>query len=392
MARERRARGVPGDGVVRSPLATILITGGCCLFLAGGAIAAAIWNHLTPDVYAEWMTDGIAAVVTPLCLYGVASTIRTRTILYPDRIERIGVFGRFEARRDGVVGYRLGKGSITLCRRSGAGRDITVTAEVVTHPLWLAWLESLPNLEERDAINAHTTLEADPRLGNTPAQRREAVGVFNTWAGWLNVLGAALAGWTIFWPRPYEAAVIVSGLIPVVALAILARWRGLFSLVDEKRGPSLNLFWMLPMLAVGIRAMGDVEMIDWRAPLMTTSGLAVVFGALVWWLDTRGRSILGAIFPGLVALAWGWGVVVMLDVLPDVAPPQRIAARVVEVGSSDDKPIVTLEALAPPHERFEDFDAPQRLPDLVKVGAQACMVTYPGKLGWRYGHVGACEP
>jgi hypothetical protein len=391
MTRELRARGVAVDGVVRSPRSTVLATAAICLIMVGAAVAVAVWNHLAPDVYAEWLTDGIAVIAIVISFYTVVALARSRTILHQDRIELIGIFRRSEVRRDGIVGYRSGHGLITLCRRPGAGRDILVTDEVVMNPLWLAWLESLPNLDERDALNAQVTLEVDPRLGHTPSQRREALGVLGKWAGWLDTFGVALAGWTIFWPRPYEAALIVSGVTPVVTLLLLARWRGLLSLIDESRGPSLNTFWMLPMLAVGIRGMNDVEMIDWHEPLMVAAGVAVVFAALVWWLDTRGRSFLGAIFPGFVALAWAWGVVVMVDVIPDLAPARRIPARVVDVSGKDNKLTVTLEALAPPHERFEDFDLTKRQHRLAKVGAQTCVVVYPGRLGWRYGHVGACK-
>ena len=390
--KERRARGVPADGEVRSPLSTILITSGCCLLIAGGAIAAAVWNRLTPDVYADWLTDTIAVIASLFCLYCVASVIRGRTVLHADRVELVDVFRRKTVRRDQIVGYRIGRGFIVLCRRAGAGRNVSVTAEVVQSPAWVAWLESLPNLDEQDAVNAQATLEADPRLGHTPGQRRAGAERMAKWAGWLNLLGMALAGWAMFWPHPYAVAVLVCGLMPVVALTLLARWRGLFSMIEEARGPSLNTFWLTPGLAVGIRGMVDVQMIDWHAPLLTAAGIAAVFTALVWWLDVRGRGVLGMIVPFLVGLAWAWGGVVTADVLLDFAKPQRIPARVVEVSGKADDPSVTLEALAPPHERFEDFDTPRPLPGVAKVGTRTCVVVYPGRFGWRYGWVGRCKP
>lgn len=393
MARVRRARGVTPDGDVQSSPSTVWITTISSALLAVGMAAIAVWNYRDPEMYAETMTNMIAAGFCVLALYMSIAVRVARTRLLADRVERRGVFGLIALKRSDVIGFRVVASALQLCVRPGAGKDLQITQEVLLNPVWIAWLETLTNLDEQDALARQVELEADDRFGHTVAQRRETVVRLSKVSGWITLGAFGIGGWLLFWPRPYELAIIVNVLAPLVALAAVARWRGVFSVAENNSGADISSLWLIPAMAIGLRAIYDVQTLDWK-PLMVAAGLLTLpMVALVWVLDRRARSWWMALFSAFVAIWWAWGLASLANALLDKSSPEKVTTIVTERnGEEDDDPTVTLQTLQPPRETFEDVNIPSKLFAAARRGSVICMAVYKGRFGWRWGYVRDCLP
>jgi hypothetical protein len=362
-------------------------------------IGAAIWNHLTPDVHADGLTDFIAVAFTLAAVYTIASVRVGYTRLLSDRVEHRELFRERVLPRVQVAGYRPQLATKLICLVAVPGaKDLVVPLHVVENPVWTAWLDTLKDLDVEDHNAAIEVLETDARLGRNPDQRLRTLGSLHRLTARLSWGGLALAIWLFIYPRPYELAILVGVVTPLIALAVASLWPGLVVLVSgEDNDPHVSLaaFWLAPSLALGLRAMLDIHAIDWLAPI----GLGAVLAAAPFALALRIEKAAGhpwrALYSAIAALAWGWGTVSLANALFDRAPATIHPATIVELtGAIDKDPGFSLRVTdaAPRLPLLEDLDVSTSRYASAKVGDRACVAIHPGWLGWRSAESIDCPP
>ena len=379
------------DGEVRTPAKTAWGSTVAGAGLAAFTIGAAIWNHLSPDVFADWMTDTIAVIFTLAAAYTIVGVWTSRWRLLPDRVEAKGPFRERSLPRAKIVGYRIVPSqAIRLESVEGRKHGLSVPFYVAENPLWAAWFETLENLDAVEFNKELAVLEKDSRLGATPDRRLETLGSLRRLAYWASLVGLGLALWLMFYPHPYGPAVAGNVIAPLLALAVANRWRGLVNLMgDQNDEPSISLttFWFAPSMVLALRALLDINRIDWIQPLCAGFALAAVPFLLALRAQRTAKHLLVALVLALTALSWGWGTVSLANWFLDDAPPTIHRAVVVDHGgSADDKPTLTLRVVDAGAKLpvFEDFGVSKRRFEASPVGGVACVAIYPGWLGWRY--------
>jgi hypothetical protein len=385
------------DGEARTPVKTAWSSTICGVVLAGGAIAFAVWNHQTSDIYGEWLFDAIAAIFALVAAYTVVGVWTSRWRLLLDRIEVKGPFRERTLLRAKVIGYRvLASQTVHLESVDGPRRGLGVPLHVAGHPVWAAWFESLNNLDAVDYNAELAILEKDARLGANPTVRLETLNSLRRWAGYASWIGLALALWLWVYPRPYDVAVAINILLPLVALTVASRWPGLVTLVrDQEAEPTINLsaFWFIPSGALAVRAMLDFDMIDWIQPLCGGLGLAAIPFLLALRAERAARQPWMALFSAVILLAWGYGTISLANVRLNRAPPKIHRAVVVgHGGSADDDPTLSLRAVDAGANLpvIKDLDVSETRFNASPIGSVACVAIYPGWLGWRSAEIVEC--
>lgn len=365
--------------------------------LAGFMIAGAVWNHLTPDMYAEWLTDLIAVIFTLVAAYTIVGVWTSRWRLLPDRVEAKGPFRERTLPRAKVAGYRLEPSkAIRLESVDGPRQGLSVPLHVVENPVWAAWLDSLTNLDAKAYEAELAILEKDDRLGATPSRRLETLDSLRRLASRASWVAIALALWLMVYPRPYDLAVALNVPLPLLALAVASRWPGLATLIrDPQAEPTVNLsaFWFVPSGALALRVLLDIDMVDWLPALCAGLGLAAIPFLLVLRAERAARQPWMALFSAVVLLGWGWGTVGLANFVLDRAPPTIHRAVVIDHGgSANDDPTLSLRVIDAGAKLpvFEDLDVSARRFKASPVGGVACVAIYPGWLGWRYVWITDC--
>lgn len=385
------------DGEARTPVKTAWSSTICGVVLAGGMIGFAVWNHLTDDVHGEWLLDPIAAIFTLVGAYTIVSVWTSRWRLLPDRIEVKTPFRERTLLRAKVAGYRVAPSqAVHLESADGPRRGLSMPLHVAGNPVWAAWFESLNNLDAVDYNAELAILEKDARLGANPTARLETLNSARRWASRASWIGFAAALWLWVYPHPYDVAVAINILLPLVALTLASRWPGLVTLIrDQEAEPTINLsvFWFIPSGALAVRAMLDIQAVDWIQPLCAAFGLAAIPFLFALRAERAARRPGMAVFSAVILLGWGWGTVSLANFILDRAPPTIHRAVVVDQGgAADDDPTLSLRVIDAGAKLplFENLDVSEARFKASPVGGVACVAIYPGWLGWRYVWITDC--
>ncbi|WGM40721.1 hypothetical protein [Caulobacter sp. NIBR1757] len=218
-----------------------------------------------------------------------------------------------------------------------------------------------------------------------------------TWVRWLNGLSWVLALWLIFWPVPYLPLVIVVGLAPLAFLVAATCWPDWIAVEDgeelsfgRRLGRRLNLtgLWSLAGLATGLRAISDVELVDWGWPLLVCLGLAFPMTAIC--VRAEGRLFSWAtICNAMIALFFSWGAAVQANVLLDPSPGKVEAATIIwREDLNRSGPDISLRLAD--GEEIAHLDVSSAVYEGTIVGGTACLDINPGLFGWRTARIVSC--
>lgn len=369
---------------VRSARSTVVVTATCGLLLGFAATAGATWVHLDPDAHGEPFFWGFVAFAWAFVIYAILNVTRARTRLFEDRVERKDVFRTLVRSRRDIVGWRrLPNRSFLLVARDPA-QSLPVTGEIALNPGWMTWLDSLPDL---DACDRQQALD-DPRLGDDVEQRSVNRAKVKRAAGAANALAIVVALWAMLWPRPYEGAVAAAFALPLAAYAVALRWPGLFGLASEDpSGVRLDLstLLLLPSMAVALRAMLDIHLLDAKPALITGALAALPVWLVLLYVDRSARAWWMAIFSAFVVWGWAGGALVIANSLLDGAAPRLVQTQIVaKRGEPDDETTFDLQETGGSQERFNGVDVSSGAWAAAKVGDRRCVFVHPGLFGWRW--------
>lgn len=200
--------------------------------------------------------------------------------------------------------------------------------------------------------------------------------------------GLALCLWFTFWPTPYLLAFFACAFAPLLATAFAAGRRdvALTKGTDFEVDISLWLFWILPSGTLTLRALRDANTLDWAPALIAGIGVGGIASVLMWRVDTRGdRRLSALLLVVVVMLAWGWGLVSLLNARLDRSAGELAISKVtdkVPAGSKSPAQLI-LQIEDPMHRRLE-MVAPRRLFDRAQVGSTVRLKIRPGLFGWRH--------
>jgi hypothetical protein len=381
--------------------ARVLVLGVGIAF-AGGAIALAL---LVPRANPSGGAMGLVVASLPLALLGgylLLGGLRARVVLSGDTIESYGAFTVRRLARSDILGRRLlrlqyGQTAVELVPREPGMRPLKLSRSGMrTDAALEAWLNSIPDLDVREAEAARAEVASDPELGQTPEQRLESLARAKKLANTFNGLTWGALIWGFFYPQPYAVALLVIALLPWAAMMLAAKSHGLYRL-DGRRNdvrPNLAVAMYLPGLVLLMRAVQDVGVLDWQLGLT----YAVLATFVIFWAalrsDPRLRQHKSTVLV-LVCLmgAYGYGAVVFGNSLLDTAAGQDYRVQVLAMhysrGSKSTSYYLTLAPWGPRKEPG-DVSVERGLYAATRPGAQVCIHQGPGALGIGWYVVNAC--
>jgi len=340
---------------------------------------------------------GFGALVPALLVLMWMAT-QSRTTLWPDRVEVFDGFAVRSVPGTDLKGFRRarGMGHLKLVPVDAKVRPLRVPASVLNERGALPWLGSLHNLVRDDLAAMTAELERDPHLGSTPAERRAKLRGLRSAGKMIALLGWIIAGWVWLLPVPYSLAVTLGVTMACSALAIHAWSRGLMRLDywNEDPRPSIAALFFAPALAVFMRAMADINTLDYWASFATGLALSVGLTLLAVWSDRRLPRqgwLLAGIATGSLALSLG--ALSQANAQLDASAPQLFRTRIVDAYITGGKAHMNELILAPfgPLDKPVGAFVPSRLYENLNEGDEVCVALHGGALGWRWFDVDACK-
>lgn len=318
--------------------------------------------------------------------------------LYPDRLEASRLTSDLVIRRGELWGYRKaarnGASQLTLFRSSTDPDPIKLTL-YGADPELDHWLSPLVDRDSLDRQAAEAESLHDDRFGATESERRRSLGAWSWIGGPMSLAGFGLAAWCLIFPIPVPIAVVVAGLAPLVAIILIplsGNRVALFVRPGSLQTSSLALA-VTPAFAVALRAFLDIQLYQPLAIAPWVLGFTVLIAIVCFGLDASVRQQRGLAALAVLALAWGYGLAMQLNVLVGWTQVTVYAAQVAEKHSTHGRHAsyhLTLADSTDPavgDDQTVGFDVYDR----VKEGDKVCIFSRPGYLGAAWYEINTCD-
>jgi len=333
-------------------------------------------------------------------LWMIAGMLRSKVVLTADAVAVQGIFRVRRLARTDIAGWRLlslqyGQKALVLSPKDPRAPTLKIASSMRTDSVWDAWVAALPDLDQQEARALEAEVAANAELGQTPEQRLARLAATRKLVNLLNYATYAVAAWGYVYPRPYELALLVLGVLPWIAIVLVAKSSGLLR-IDTRRGdprPGLGVPVIVPGLVLLLRAVLDVEVLEVERALMFAAGTAAVLTWAAVMSDAGMRAKpAGALLLALLACGYGYGVVVLVNWRLDSATGENyrvaVLARHVSSGRHTSYHIL-LEPWGPRTEPA-DVTVSRDLYTVAAPGSSVCVHRGPGALGISWYDVAGC--
>jgi hypothetical protein len=340
------------------------------------------------------------AIVASGAAFYMVDTLMSAIVLKTDRLEihelwRVRRVLRANIETQQVLHPPNSPAVLVLRLKSPSTRKIKLPMMWNTDSTWQTWFTEIPDVDVVAAKTFEAAIDANADLGTTPAERQQKLSTARSFvrnATWAN---AALIAWAIVYPHPYELVILVLALLPWVAVWIMARSPGLYT-INAPRGsgrPDLTILIISPGFLLMLRALQDVQILDWQRLLLGAALVSMtLMGSVIWAVpsvrDKRGTVLLTLV----LVMAYGYGVVALGDSVLDHSTGSSYPTTVYGKHVTSGRNRTPTLRLGPwgPRAAQEDVTVPWDLYRRTSVGQTICVLLRPGAFGVAWYQVAEC--
>jgi hypothetical protein len=319
----------------------------------------------------------------------IASVLRSQVTLRADAIVVQGIFSTRTLPRDNIAGRRLLPTqyiqTLVLVPHSQHQKKLKLALALRTDPAFVAWFTGIPDLDAEELANSEAELSADPDLGFHSEDRKEHLRRAKHAARVLTGLAWIASLWGWFFPRPYNLAILILVALPLIAIVLQIRSRGIYQMEGRRNDarPSLAVVFLLPGLILDLRVIQDLHLLRW-APLFYLAFLVAL--GFCWLLFQSDADMRGRPWSLLLILLFGsafcGGALCEANALLDHSAPQNFSAAVTGKHISSGKSTTYYLNLDPwgPQAGQSEVSVPANLYHSVAPGDNVCISLYSGAL------------
>lgn len=212
----------------------------------------------------------------------------------------------------------------------------------------------------------------------------------------LDAIGFGIGLWVLMWPAPYNLAILSAMAAFPAALAIKALSHQRLAITDARAGdsrPRLQLLFLMPALALAVRALQDINLLDWQSPLLWSLVLAAALAIPLFVGDSdlpKKRFI--AAFLLMLTWAYAWGSIAEANVMFDMSLPRVFQTTIRSMHVIRGKSISYHFLVGPWNGRpaGDDVRVPYASYVRHRPGDPICVTLGSGWLGFRYYEARSC--
>ena len=232
----------------------------------------------------------------------------------------------------------------------------------------------------------------------TGAQRMRALepDAWSRFARVLDGIGCGIGLWLLIWPQPYKLAILsaMTAFIGALAAKVFSRQR--LAITDAKKGdlrPRIQMLVLMPPLALALRAIQDINLVDWKPVLIWSLALAAVLAIPLFGGDSElpKKPFISAFLLFLAGL-YAWGSITEANVMFDTSAPRIFQTTIRSMHANRGKSTSYHLLLGPWNGRPAGDDARVSYAFYAKrhPGDPVCVALGNGWLGFRYYEARSC--
>jgi len=317
----------------------LLFLGTASFLCAAGGIAGIIYfstGHEMTSVRSQSILVVLCSLFLLLGIYLISAVLTSRLILGTDFIEVKDFLSSKLLRRSDIAGYRVLPtqyiSTLVFQPKPAERKKLKIPLYFRTDNAFGEWFIDIPNLDREDLSQSMAELEAvvaRDTLGIDATEERIAA-AYRT-VKILNWAAGIASGWAWIYPNPYPLSMLAVGVLPLIAIVLLARSHGLYQIEGRRNDarPSLAGAFIFPSCALAYRAIQDLHFLEWKPLLLATLALAAVLTIFLAQSDphvhNRAVAVISMFFIGTM---FSFGVLAQFDVLADRSAPATYQTEV----------------------------------------------------------------
>lgn len=256
-----------------------------------------------------------------------------------------------------------------------------------------AALGSLPDLDAVDRRAAEDEIRKDSAYGASPEERWQTLQTEKRIALAVNIVGGLIAAWAVIFPHPYLVSAIACAAVAPLSIALTYVKQARWYLIPRKNDPHPNVVIAIAASAIGVglRALLDVDLLDWSQLWLAAAvgGIALTAAVLALFNAAQIKHWAAA----FIGVAFVFGVVAQADAQFDAAPAETFQTRVVSTYISHGRSTTYSATLAPwgPETHDNTHDVGPALYAHLEFRGEACVTLHPGALHMRWYVISTCD-
>lgn len=290
------------------------------------------------DITLVLILTPISIGMLTLMVFGLIDVYKGRLIIQEDRLVSIGVFKSKNLKFDEIKGYTVNEQYIFVEPNTKEKKRIKISQYIGGYNEILLWLSenyldlNIVNeqVEEQEILNNES-------IGWSKENREEKLSNARKISKTINWLGGLSFAWTLFYPKPYDYAVLSAFIIPIVALIAVKLSRGLIR-IDKKDGsayPSTIFAFIFPSLGLMLRSFLDYDIFDYsnvwiKAFFVTIAFLFILLFNQKEITFKKKQDYLTVSSLIMFLFAYGFGAVIYLNCNLDKSEPQHYTATILD--------------------------------------------------------------
>lgn len=280
-----------------------------------------------------------------LMVFGLIDIYKGRFIIKKEGLVSIGVFKTKELRFDEIKGFTVNEQYIFVEPNTKDKKRIKISQYIGGYHEILGWLtEKYENLDIKNAQAEEQEILNDVNVGWLREMREEKLSNAKKISKIINWLGGISFAWTLFYPNPYDYAVLSALIIPIIAL-IAVKFSGGLIRIDQKNGsayPSTIYALIFPSMGLMVRAFFDYNIFDYsnvwlKATLVTISFIFILLINQKEITFRKKEDFLTISSLIIFLFAYGFGTVIYLNCNLDKSEPQHYTATILDKRISSGK-------------------------------------------------------
>jgi hypothetical protein len=325
-----------------------------------------------------------------LFVYAIIDAYKGKFVIAVDYVEIHSPFGIRRLDVNAIRGYRRDKNYIHIIPIEKRDKTIKVSLYYGGMLQILDWLsERYIDLDVADAQQEYDEILQNPALGITEEVIERRLEEAKKIARYANGASWVVLIWVFFYPKPYDIAVGVAMVFPLLVLLICYSYRGFMRGDDNEKGsyPSVITAFIMPSLVLGLRALLDFNILEYKEGWIFIGFMAVTL-YIAYMLPTGGFTFrktsdyfLAILFP-IFTFFYSFGIYVTLNCRADRSEPAFYQTAVESKRTSSGKSTTYYLDLQPWEGRTgtEEVTVSHSEYDAVQKGDSVSILQYKGYL------------
>jgi hypothetical protein len=240
-------------------------------------------EEVSPTLYFALILPLSLGMIT-LMTVGLLDTVKNKVIISGDSVIFRSTFIKRDLKFDEIRGFRVSDKYIFVEPNTKDKKRIKISTYLGKSDELILWLSS--NFLDLDFVNKkkeHSEILENNRNGITEEERSVKLQKAKLVAKALNWMSIIACVWVLFFPTPYEIAIISTITLPLIAILATFIFKGLIRLEEGKGTAYPSVFMTIFFCSCGIclRAMFDFNIFEYRNVWKPSFILSVILIAVV---------------------------------------------------------------------------------------------------------------